>query len=101
MALANASELAGARSGAVGARQGAAAGGFEPQELANTLWALATVGQRCVALAQLAEWSMGDFQAQELANMAWSFATSALSGHAPLFMTLSRAAEQRVGDSKV
>ena len=53
-------------------------GNFNPQNLANTAWAFATVGQPDVqlfmVLARAAEWSMGEFKAQCLANTAWAFA---------------------------
>ena len=52
---------------------------FNAQELANTAWAFATVGQsdtKLVAtLARAAEWRVRKFNTQELANTAWAFAT--------------------------
>ena len=40
-------------------------GNFNPQDLANTAWAFATLGQP----------GLDDFNPQELANTAWAFAT--------------------------
>ena len=40
-------------------------GNFNPQDLANTAWAFATLGQP----------GLDDFNRQELANTAWAFAT--------------------------
>ena len=53
-------------------------GDFDPQGLANTAWAFATLGQSDVqlftALAREAERHLGDFDPQNLANSAWAFA---------------------------
>ena len=55
-------------------------GDFNPQDLANTAWAFATVSHKdeglFTALAAAAERHMGDFNLQELANTAWAFAMS-------------------------
>ena len=48
-----------------------------------------------VALASGAERRIGAFKPQELANTAWVFTTAGQS-HAPLFIVMSRAAEQHV-----
>ena len=52
---------------------------FNAQELANTAWAFATVGQQgeqlFKVLAKMAEQRLDQFKAQDLANMAWAFAT--------------------------
>ena len=52
---------------------------FNAQELANTAWAFATVGQQdeqlFKALARVAECRVDKFNAQELANTVWGFAT--------------------------
>ena len=52
---------------------------FNPQELANTAWAFATLGQvdaeLFMTLAREAEWRMGNFNPQAIANTAWAFAT--------------------------
>ena len=49
------------------------------QELANTAWAFATVGQKDEllfnALARMAERRLDQFNVQGLANTAWAFAT--------------------------
>ena len=51
---------------------------FNAQELANTAWAFATVGQEdeqlFKALAEMAEQRLDDFNAQGLTNAAWAFA---------------------------
>ena len=52
---------------------------FNPQNLANTAWAFATLGhmdvQLLTALAREAARRLGDFKPQELANTVWAFAT--------------------------
>ena len=52
---------------------------FNAQQLANTAWAFATVGQKdeqlFKALAKMAERRLDEFNAQGLANTAWAFAT--------------------------
>ena len=54
-------------------------GDFTAQELANTAWAFATVGQSDTplfrALASAAEPRTSNSSAQDLANIAWAFAT--------------------------
>ena len=51
---------------------------FSAQELANTAWAFAKVGQQdeqlFKALAKMAEPRLDQFNVQDLANMAWAFA---------------------------
>ena len=53
-------------------------GDFKAQNLANTVWAFATLDQNdssfYTALATAAYLRMGDFDAQNLANTAWAFA---------------------------
>ena len=83
---------------------------FNSQELANTAWAFATVGQSdallSTALARAAERRVGDFNAQELANTVWALALSvgcqivATVGQSDvqLFMVLARAAGWHVVD---
>ena len=74
-------------------------GDFKPQELANTAWAFATLGQAdaqlCMVLAREAGQRVGDLNPQGLANKTWAFATL---GHvdAQLFMALAREAELKV-----
>ena len=50
------------------------------QNLANTAWAFATVGQKdellSKTLAKMAERRLDQFNAQNLANTAWAFATA-------------------------
>ena len=52
---------------------------FNAQELANTAWAFAKLGQLdallFAALARAAERRMYNFNAQYLSNTAWAFAT--------------------------
>eukprot|EP00965_Chrysotila_dentata_P066696 2208205-Pleurochrysis_carterae.AAC.1 len=54
-------------------------GQFNPQELANTAWAYATVGHASPALfeavSRASMASIGQFNPQDLANTAWAFAT--------------------------
>ena len=49
-------------------------GEFNAQDLANTAWAFATVGQQdeqlFKALARMAQWRLGEFNAQDFANTA-------------------------------
>ena len=56
------------------------AGDFKQQDLANTAWAFATVGNAdaplFTALAREGQRRAGDFNPQNLANTAWAFATS-------------------------
>ena len=53
---------------------------FNPQALANTAWAFATMSHKderlFTALAAAAERCMRDFNPQELVNTAWAFATA-------------------------
>ena len=52
---------------------------FNAQNLANTAWAFATVGQKddqlFKALARMAERRLDQFNGQDFANIAWAFAT--------------------------
>ena len=52
---------------------------FNPQDVANSAWAFATVKDRneklFAALARAAERRLSEFNPQELANTAWAFAT--------------------------
>ena len=54
-------------------------GNFNPQVLANTAWAFATLGQAdaqlFTALAREAERRVGNFNPQDPTNTAWAFAT--------------------------
>jgi hypothetical protein len=75
-------------------------GEFEPQNLANTVWAFATLGvpapQLFDAIALDSVQRIGNFKPQELANTAWAFAT--LGVLAPqLFEAIARESEQRIG----
>ena len=60
-------------------------GDFNPQVLANTAWAFATLGQAdaqlFTALAREAERHLGDFSPQELANTARAFVTLRRGGN--------------------
>ena len=53
---------------------------FDGQGLANTAWALATMGRQhehlFKKLARMAERRLDKFNAQNLANTAWAFATA-------------------------
>ncbi|KAG1673213.1 hypothetical protein FOA52_013093 [Chlamydomonas sp. UWO 241] len=74
---------------------------FKPQELANTAWALATLGHADVdfvaALMEAAKPQLRNFTPQALANTVWAFATL---GHADgAFMaSLLKAAEPQLRD---
>ena len=49
---------------------------FKAQEIANTLWSLATLGIKPIdLLIQEINYKIKDFKAQEIANTLWSFAT--------------------------
>ena len=52
---------------------------FNPQAVANTAWAFATVNYRdeklFAALARVAERRLSNFNPQNVANVAWAFAT--------------------------
>ena len=54
---------------------------FNPQAVANTVWAFATLGHRPEALlgplAEEAGRKLRDFNPQDLANTAWAFAAAA------------------------
>ena len=54
---------------------------FNVQNLANTAWAFATVGQRDSQLfeevAKMAAWRLDLFNAQDLASTAWALTDSA------------------------
>jgi hypothetical protein len=77
---------------------------FNPQEIANTLWALATAGVRLPgslveSLSREAERKARDFNPQDIANMLWALATAGgrLLGS---LVSLSREAERKVRDFK-
>ena len=71
-------------------------GDFNAQELANTAWGFAAVGQSdallFTVLARVAERRLGEFNAQNLTNMAWASMT-ADRPDASLFDALARAVE--------
>ena len=72
---------------------------FKAQDLANMVWAFATVGQQeeqlFKSLAKMAEWRLDQFKAQELANMAWAFARVGQQDQ-QLFHVVAKMAERRV-----
>ncbi len=72
---------------------------FQPQDLANTAWAFATVNHRdekiFITLARAAERHVSEFKAQEHAITAWAFATLTHQDE-KLFTILARAAERQV-----
>jgi len=56
------------------------AGKFNPQNVANVLWALATMGERLdrgllEAMQRRATATAGEFNPQEVANVLWALAT--------------------------
>jgi len=69
---------------------------FNAQGLANTAWALATVGQSDVQLftrvAGAVEQQVGNLNSQNLANTAWAFAKIG-QFDTKLFMALARVVE--------
>ncbi|KAJ1616989.1 hypothetical protein T492DRAFT_1103190 [Pavlovales sp. CCMP2436] len=74
-------------------------GEFEPQGLANTAWAFATMGtpapQLFVAIARESEQRIASFKPQGLSNTAWAFAT--LGTSAPqLFEAIACESKQRI-----
>ena len=72
-----------------------------PQDVANTAWAFATVSYQdeklFAALTIAAEQQLSEFNVQEVANTAWAFATMN-SRDGKLFAALARAAERRLSD---
>jgi len=81
--------------GALSAVVERSAGAFNPQELANTLWAYATLGEApsasvLGALSAVVERSAGAFKPQDVANTLWAYATLQIEPPSPLF---SRATE--------
>ena len=72
---------------------------FNPQEVANTAWALATVNYRAeklfASLAIVSERRPSDFKPQEVANSAWAFAIVKYMDER-LFAALAIAAERRL-----
>ena len=72
---------------------------FEPQHLANTAWAFATMGidarKLFDAIADAARSRLSEFKAQELANTAWAFAKSGIDAR-ELFDAIADAARSRL-----
>merc|ERR1711971_1165322 len=81
-------------------------GELNPQDLANTAWAFATLAYRDAelfgALAQEAKQRVGEFNPQKLANTAWAFASL---GYAPPALldpiSILDAMERRGNDSQL
>jgi len=76
-------------------------GDFDPENLANTAWALATAGQKdaslFASLAAAVQLQIGVFKPLEVANTAWAFATASQKD-ASLFAALAIAAHWQTGD---
>ena len=76
-------------------------GDFNPQELANTAWAFATLKyvdeKLFVSLAIVADRRLSEFNPQNVANTAWAFATVNYRDE-KLFAALARAAERRLSE---
>jgi hypothetical protein len=63
---------------------------FKPQEIANTLWALAMA---CVQIPASLKSTVREFKPQNIANTLWSLATAGVQIPASLVECLSRRAE--------
>eukprot|EP00933_Yihiella_yeosuensis_P064846 TRINITY_DN6838_c1_g1_i1.p1 TRINITY_DN6838_c1_g1~~TRINITY_DN6838_c1_g1_i1.p1 ORF type:complete len:546 (+),score=112.88 TRINITY_DN6838_c1_g1_i1:990-2627(+) len=75
---------------------------FKPQELANTVWAFATLEIRPKhpvfdAIAATSITRLTEFTSRNRANIAWSFATL-LIGHVPLFDAIAASASAQISE---
>ena len=78
---------------------------FKPQEIANTLWALATAGVQIPAslvecLSRRAESTAKEFNPQDIANTLWALATAGVQIPASLVECLSRRAESTAKEER-
>ena len=78
---------------------------FEPRQIANTLWAYATLGLApsasvLGALSTAVERLAGAFKPQEIANTLWAYATLGLAPSASVLEALSTAVERSAGAFK-
>ena len=70
---------------------------FKPQNVANLMWALATLGvepgaELATAMSRRAVASAGEFKPQEVANLMWALATLGVDPGAELATAMSRRA---------
>ena len=68
---------------------------FKPQEVANLMWALATLGvepgaELVTAMSRRAVASAGEFKPQNVANLMWALATLGVEPGAELATAMSR-----------
>jgi len=80
-------------------------GNFKPQEVANVLWALATMGQKAdrgllEAIQGRATATAGDFKPQEVANVLWALATMGESADRGLLEAIQGQATATAKDFK-
>jgi hypothetical protein len=80
-------------------------GGADPQNLSNTLWALATLGRTgdgafVSALLEAARSQLGSFNPQDLANTLWALATLGRTGDGAFVSALLEAARRQLGSFK-
>ena len=76
---------------------------FNSQGVANTVWALATMGREpeermMLALERRAEAVSGEFNAQEIANTIWALATMVRKPDERMMLALERRMEQNMTD---
>ena len=89
--------------GALEARALEVQGDFNPQNIANTLWAFATLGKQpddrlVVGLTARAVEMQGDFNPQEIANTLWAFSTLGRQPNDELVAQLMARAVEVQGD---
>lgn len=69
--------------------------GFKPQELSNTIWALATCGTACASgLPENAAARRRELEPQHLANVAWALATAVVPDRGVLDAIVSEAQDK-------
>jgi hypothetical protein len=78
-------------------------GSFKPQEVANVLWALATMGESAdrgllVAMQKRATETVGSFKPQGVANVLWALATMGESADRGLLVAMQRRAMVTAGE---
>ena len=78
---------------------------FKPQEVANLMWALATLGmdpgaELATVMSRRAVESAGEFKPQEVANLMWALATLGVDPGAELATAMSRRAVASAGEFK-
>jgi hypothetical protein len=83
----------------------ATAGDFKPQNVANVVWALATMGVKPAAglleaMQRQAMATAGDFNPHNVANLAWALATMGVKPAAGLLEAMQGRARATAGDFK-